>query len=70
VKYRGRHRKYIEGTSEYTVYVYGDVVERNGITYVCTAETTRGLLPEESGSGFTVIGDGLGDDSVDGGSYT
>lgn len=72
MNYRGRHRKYVEGTSNYVVYYYGDVVERNGISYVCSVEKTQGYLPEEPNSGFTPIGDQLGAtaDGVDGGNYT
>jgi len=71
MNYRGKHRKYVEGTSEYTVYVYGDVVERNGISYVCNVETTKGYIPEDTNSGFVVLGDGIGtQDQVDGGSYS
>lgn len=60
MQYRGNHRKYIEGTSQYTEYHYGDVVRRNGVSYVCTVPRTLGYLPEESQSGFVVIGDGVG----------
>jgi hypothetical protein len=72
MNYRGSHRKYVRGTSQYEVYVYGDVVERNGVSYVCNVESTKGYLPEESNSGFIPIGDGLGATGaqVDGGSYT
>jgi hypothetical protein len=59
--YRGKHRKYVAGTSEYAVYKYGDIVSRNGIFYICDAETTFGFLPEEEDSGFVVI------QAVDGG---
>ena len=58
MNYLGKHRKYVEGTSTYTVYVYGDVVERNGVSYVCNVETTSGYIPEDSNSGFLVIGGG------------
>lgn len=71
--YRGIHRKYIEGTSDYTVYYYGDVVERNGVTYVCNVLQTFGYLPEEPQSGFAVVGDGVGAGvtlgDIDGGTY-
>lgn len=72
MNYRGKHRKYVEGSSEYAVYRYGDVVERGGVSYVCNVESTRGYLPEESNSGFAPIGDGLGATgaNIDGGSYT
>tara|TARA_B110000503_G_scaffold114972_1_gene172978 strand:- start:598 stop:825 length:228 start_codon:yes stop_codon:yes gene_type:complete len=71
--YRGIHRKYVKDTSTYTVYVYGDVVERNGVSYVCNVETTSGYIPEDIGSGFLVLGDGVGltgEFDVDGGSYS
>lgn len=72
MNYRGQHRKYAENSSDYVVYYYGDVVERAGISYVCGVERTSGYLPEESSSGFIVLGDQLGGSSagVDGGSYT
>jgi len=71
MNYRGKHRKYVEGSSEYAVYTYGDVVERGGVSYVCNVESTKGYLPEELNSGFTPIGDKLGATGaqVDGGSY-
>lgn len=71
MNYKGKHRKYIEGTSEYAVYVFGDVVERNSISYVCGVTQTSGYIPEDPDSGFIVIGDQLGgvDAVVDGGSY-
>jgi hypothetical protein len=53
--YRGKHRKYVAGTSQYAVYKYGDIVSRNGIFYVCDVESTSGYLPEESKSGFVVL---------------
>lgn len=70
--YRGKHRKYMAGCSEYEVYNYGDVIERNGISYVCNVEVTRGYLPEEQNSGFVPLGDILGATAtqVDGGTYT
>lgn len=74
MNYRGKHRKYVEGTSEYTVYLYGDVVERNGVSYVCSVEKTSGYTPEDANSGFSVLGDGVGVtgdvQNVDGGTYT
>ena len=71
MNYRGAHRKYVEGTSTYTVYVYGDVVERNGVSYVCNVETTSGYIPEDANSGFLVLGDGIGlTGGIDGGSYS
>ena len=70
MNYRGTHRKYVEGTSTYTVYVYGDVVERNGVSYVCNVEKTSGYIPEDIGSGFLVLGDGVGiTDIIDGGMF-
>ena len=70
MNYLGKHRKYVEGTSTYTVYVYGDVVERNGVSYVCNVETTSGYIPEDANSGFLILGDGIGlTGAVDGGSY-
>lgn len=73
--YRGRHRKYMEGSSQYEVYYYGDVVERNGVSYVCNVESTQGYIPEEPNSGFVALGDGVGLTSgivndIDGGSYS
>jgi hypothetical protein len=55
MNFRGFHRKYIEGTSKYEVYVYGDVVERNGKTYICTVPRTSGYVPEDAKSGFTLL---------------
>jgi hypothetical protein len=46
MNYLGKHRKYVEGTSTYTVYVRGDVV------------TTSGYIPEDANSGFLIIGGG------------
>lgn len=60
MNYRGSHRKYVRGTSQYEVYVYGDVVERNGISYICNTEKTSGYIPEDSQSGFIVLGGGTG----------
>lgn len=71
--YRGTHRKYKEGSSEYEVYSFGDIVIRNGVSYVCNVPTTTGYIPEDAQSGFLVLGDGLGGETVgfiDGGSYT
>ena len=71
MNYKGTHRKYVEGTSTYTVYVYGDVVERNGVSYVCNVEKTSGYMPEDANSGFLALGDGVGLISpIDGGSYS
>jgi hypothetical protein len=71
--YKGRHRKYVPGTSEYAVYYYGDLVERNGISYVCSVPQTFGYLPEEAESGFMIVGDGVGAGAtfgdIDGGTY-
>lgn len=53
--YRGNHRKYVEGTSEYAVYSYGDIVYRGGIYYVCDVPTSYGKLPNETESGFLPI---------------
>jgi hypothetical protein len=50
--YRGRHRKYVAGTSQFSVYFYGDIVSRNNIYYICDVERTSGFLPEEPQSGF------------------
>ena len=58
MNYKGRHQKYQTGTSNYDV--YGDVVERNGVSYVCNVDRTYGYIPEEPNSGFVVIGDGVG----------
>jgi hypothetical protein len=74
MNYRGQHRKYVEGTSQYEVYYYGDVVQRNSVSYVCKVESTKGYIPEEADSGFVVLGDGVGITSglgidIDGGSY-
>lgn len=55
MNFRGQHRKYKEGSSEYAVYVYGDTVEREGKTYVCSVTQTLGYLPEDAGSGFELI---------------
>jgi hypothetical protein len=70
MNYRGTHRKYVEGSSEYAVYYYGDVVHRNGTSYVCSVESTKGYLPEQEESGFVALGDGFGGSPLDGGSYT
>ena len=58
--YRGTHRKYKTGSSQYEVYSYGDIVVRNGVSYVCNVESTSGYIPEDSGSGFVVLGGGTG----------
>ena len=53
------------------MYVYGDVVERNGVSYVCNVEKTSGYIPEDANSGFLALGDGVGLISpIDGGSYS
>jgi hypothetical protein len=75
MNYRGKHRKYVEGSSEYAVYVYGDVVERDGISYVCNVDSTFGYIPEDTNSGFVVLGDGVGATGgvvgdIDGGLYS
>jgi len=53
--YRGKHRKYAAGTSQYAVYKYGDIVSRNGVFYICDVDSTFGKLPEENNSGFVVM---------------
>ena len=53
--YRGKHRKYVAESSNYTVYKYGDVVSRNGFFYICDVEETKGFLPEDPQSGFLAI---------------
>jgi hypothetical protein len=71
--YRGLHRKYVKGSSEYEVYYYGDVVDRNGVSYVCNVESTKGYLPEDPDSGFSAIGGASGagvSGEIGGGSYT
>lgn len=68
--YRGFHRKYVEGTSQYAVYVYGDVVKRDGKFYVCGITQTSGYLPEDTASGFDLLSyyiDPSPNDSIDGG---
>lgn len=60
MNYRGKHRKYLSGSSEYAVYSYGDVVERNGVSYVCSVENTSGYIPEDTNSGFILLGGGTG----------
>lgn len=60
MNYRGKHRKYSLGSSEYVAYSYGDVVERNGVSYVCNVENTSGYIPEDSNSGFILLGGGTG----------
>jgi hypothetical protein len=62
--YRGKHRKYVAGTSQYAVYKYGDIVSRNGLYYVCDVETTSGYLPEDSQSGFLLMVGGTGGGTV------
>ena len=72
VVYRGLHRKYAEGSSEYVVYHYGDVVKRDTKFYVCDTETTSGYIPEDIGSGFTLMSltvDPSPNDIINGGSY-
>ena len=56
--YRGDHRKYTFGTSNYEVYNYGDVVKRGGVFYICGVTQTYGYIPEEAASGFVVWNDG------------
>lgn len=53
--YRGKHRKYVVGTSQYAVYKYGDIVSRNGTFYICDVDETSGKIPGETGSGFLAI---------------
>ena len=72
MNYRGLHRKYQENSSEYVVYVYGDVVKRNGKFFVCAVEQTSGYIPEDTGSGFDVLSfyiDPSPNDFIDGGGY-
>jgi hypothetical protein len=72
MNYRGLHRKYIEGSSEYTVYVYGDVVKRAGKFYVCSVSQTSGYIPEDANSGFDLLSfyeDPSPNGPVDGGTY-
>jgi len=54
--YRGDHRKYVLGTSNYEIYNYGDVVKRSGVFYVCGITQTYGYIPEEAVSGFVAWG--------------
>ena len=56
--YRGDHRKYVSGTSNYEIYNYGDVVKRIGVFYICGVTQSYGYIPEEAGSGFAVWEDG------------
>jgi hypothetical protein len=56
--YRGKHRKYVRGTSEYENYSYGDVVTRLGVFYVCGVTGSFGYIPEEPASGFLVFSGG------------
>lgn len=72
MNYRGFHRKYAEGTSQYAVYVYGDVVKRDGKFYVCGITQTSGYLPEEAVSGFDLLSyyvDPSPNDNIDGGQF-
>lgn len=55
MRYRGEYRKYVEGSSTYAVYVYGDAVKRLGKTYVCSVATTEGIEPENANSGFDLV---------------
>lgn len=56
--YRGDHRKYVLGTSNYEIYNYGDVVKRSNIFYICGVSQSYGYIPEEAASGFVVWNDG------------
>ena len=56
--YRGDHRKYVLGTSNYEIYNYGDVVKRSNIFYICGITQSYGYIPEEAASGFVVWNDG------------
>jgi len=70
--YKGEHRKYVEGSSDYVVYLYGDVVKKNGKYYVCKVVQTSGYSPEEEGSGFEVLSfysDPSPNDVIDGGKF-
>jgi hypothetical protein len=72
MNYKGFHRKYTEGTSQYAVYVYGDVVKRDGEFYVCGITQTSGYLPEETASGFDLLSyyvDPSPNNNIDGGQY-
>ena len=72
MNYRGVHRKYAEGSSEYVTYHYGDVVKRNTKFYVCDTDSTYGYVPEDVGSGFTLMSltnDPSPNDLIDGGIY-
>ena len=72
MNYRGFHRKYAEGTSQYAVYVYGDVVKRDGKFYVCGITQTSGYLPEDAASGFDLLSyyiDPSPNDNIDGGQF-
>jgi len=54
------------------VYVYGDVVKRNGKFYVCKADQTTGYIPEDANSGFDVLSfyeDPSPNGPIDGGTY-
>lgn len=57
--YRGKHRKYIRGTSEYEIYNYGEIVSRLSVFYVCGVTSSFGYIPEEPESGFVVFFDGV-----------
>lgn len=72
MNYRGSHRKYMVGSSEYEVYGRGDVVKRDGKFYVCSVDRTSGYLPEETNSGFDLMSyfvDPSPNDKIDGGTY-
>lgn len=55
MNYRGIYRKYIAGSSNYETYVYGDVVEKDGSSYICGVSKTFGYLPEDPVSGFRIM---------------
>lgn len=72
MNYKGIHKKYIQGTSEYVTYHYGDVVKRGDNFYVCGVTFTSGYLPEDSVSGFTLMSfsaDPSPNTQIDGGTY-
>lgn len=55
MNYRGNHRKYEPGSSQYRIYGYGDVVTRDGKFWICGVTQSYGYLPSESDSGFTLM---------------
>lgn len=72
MNYRGIHRKYVEGSSVYVVYHYGDVVKRGSKFYICKVKTTSGYIPEDADSGFEILSfyvDPSPNDSIDGGVF-